>query len=197
MNFEIFASYSHRDTRFVKPLLKFLQPTGVPVFRDEDAIIPGKKWAVVIASAIKDCRLLYLFWCNHSAASAEVRKEYEQALALNKDVVPVLLDDTPLPGILAEYQWVDLRSVLGEHEQVIEQKVKHEERQEPSRNDHDMRNYKRGRDSSASRESARKGHSFEENYNNRTITVDKDIPIEALKHAGEMLFEDLSARLHK
>ncbi len=52
-SFEIFASYSHKDVRIVKPMIQYLLPTGCLVFRDEEAIRPGKKWTVVIAEAIE------------------------------------------------------------------------------------------------------------------------------------------------
>ncbi len=121
--FEIFVSYSHKDARFVKPMMQMLRPTGASVFRDEDGIEPGTKWAAVIAEAIEGCRLVYLFWCSHSADSGEVKKEYEQALALKKGIVPLLLDDTPLPATLSEYQWIDLRPVIGAHEEKVEVKI--------------------------------------------------------------------------
>jgi len=129
--FEIFASYSHSDASFVKPMVQYLRPTGARVFRDKDNIPPGKKWAAVIASAIEGCRLMYVFWCRHSAASREVQKEYEKAIQLQKDILPVLLDDTPLPKALADYQWVDLRVVIGPQHESIGKVF--EERKKPKR----------------------------------------------------------------
>jgi hypothetical protein len=195
MNFEIFASYSHRDARFVKPLVKFLQPTGAPVFRDEDSIPPGTKWAVRIAAAIQDCRLLYLFWCNHSASSDEVRKEYEQALALNKDIVPVLLDDTPLPEALREYQWVDLRVALGAHEQVAEQRMSVAEGREQQRLDREEHGYKQGRDGYFGGNFARMGWQLSGDEYVRKVMVELEIPEIALHRAGDALQAHLSARI--
>jgi hypothetical protein len=194
MTFEIFASYSHHDARFVKPLIKFLQPTGVPVFRDEDAIVPGKKWAVEIAAAIKDCRLLYLFWCSHSAFSEEVRKEYEHALALKKAVVPVLLDDTALPATLKEYQWVDLRSALGAHQQVIEQKLSREEGLERQRLNREAHGYRDSEHGYFGGDFARDGWEPREGGYVRRVTVAQEISVEAIQRAGAVLLADLSAR---
>ena len=137
--FKIFASYSHYDLETVKPIVELVRTAGPAVFRDGDSIRPGKKWSVVLSTAIGACRLMYLFWCRHSAASIEVRKEYEQALDLKKDIVPVLLDKTPLPRRLSEYQWIDLRDALGKHEETVRQTLSLEEvagRQRLSRDKH-------------------------------------------------------------
>jgi hypothetical protein len=45
--------------------------------------------------------------------ATEVRREYSHAIKWEKDVVPVLLDDTELPKALAEYQMVDFRVFSG------------------------------------------------------------------------------------
>jgi len=61
-----------------------------------------------------------LFWCCHSSSSAEVKKEYLQAIAAGKIIVPVLLDNTPLNPEVAQYQAVDLRGALGNHEGYVD-----------------------------------------------------------------------------
>jgi hypothetical protein len=117
--FKIFISYSHRDAEFVKLMVEFLRPAGARVFWDEDNIRLGKKWAVVITTAIRGCRLMYLFWCSHSSTSQEVKKEYEAAVSLEKDIVPILLDNTPLPERLKQFQWLDFRDITGRQHNVI------------------------------------------------------------------------------
>ena len=107
--YEVFASYSRVDTPVVKPLVELMRAIGPSVFRDEDSIPPGHKWSVVLADAIEGCRVVLVFWCAHSADSKEVKKEYMQAIDLEKTVIPVLLDETPLYGRLAEFQGVDMR----------------------------------------------------------------------------------------
>ena len=111
--YQIFVSYSHHDAWLVKNLVQFLQATGMSIFRDEDSIKPGKNWAVVITSAIESSRRVYLFWCLHSARSDEVRKEYDAAIGHKKDIVPIVLDKTPLPQELAVYQAIDFRDLFG------------------------------------------------------------------------------------
>jgi hypothetical protein len=125
---EIFTSYSHRDAKFVELMVKFLRPARAGVFWDKDGIPFGKKWAVVITAAIESCRVMYLFWCSHSAKSREVKREYETAIRLNKDVVPILMDGTPLPKKLKQFQFIDFRYLIErQHKETVEQEISLEE----------------------------------------------------------------------
>jgi TIR domain len=109
----IFVSYSRQDTGLVKPVVGLLRATKDLVFQDIDGIMPGKRWRPQIEEALSVAHLIVLFWCHHSSRSPEVRKEYELALSTGKDVLPVLLDATPLPKELDEFQWVDFRQLAG------------------------------------------------------------------------------------
>jgi hypothetical protein len=109
----IFVSYSHQDIGLVQPVVRLLRATEDLVFQDLDSIQPGKRWRREIAEALDAAQLFILFWCYHSSRSVEVRKEYELALTTGKDVLPVLLDTTPLPEQLNEFQRVDFRHLVG------------------------------------------------------------------------------------
>jgi TIR domain len=112
MKRSLFVSYSRADKILVGALAKFLRTaTTEAVFRDEDGIAPGAKWAETIRQAIGGARLFYVFWCAHSASSDAVKTEYTLAITLDKPVIPVLLDDTKLTKSLAQYQYLDLRSI--------------------------------------------------------------------------------------
>ena len=113
--YEIFVSYSHADRAIVTPIVDLFRSAGSRPFRDEQNIKPGTRWKTVVSAAIEDCRLMWVFWCRHSQVSREVRKEYMHAVALEKEVVPVLMDSTPLPKPLSEFQWIDMRSALSSH----------------------------------------------------------------------------------
>jgi hypothetical protein len=83
------------------------------VFYDQDSIRPGAKWQNEIDDAIRSVRLLVVFWCTHSQGSEEVGREIGVALSSDKDVLPVLLDSTPLSEPLAEFQWIDFQGMVG------------------------------------------------------------------------------------
>ena len=114
----VFVSYSHADARFVAPIVSLLRATRALVFRDADTIRPGKKWRSEIDAAIQQADIVVVFWCRHSRNSPEVTNEYEQALSLRKDVLPVLLDGSQLPPQLSDFHFIDFQDVVGpDHEQ--------------------------------------------------------------------------------
>jgi hypothetical protein len=111
----VFISYSRRDTQVVVPLVQILRAAGGDVFRDVESIRPGMRWRAVIATAISNCDTFLLFWCVHAADSREVKAECDQALDLQKPVVPILLDHTSLPSDISEYHGINMRGILGDH----------------------------------------------------------------------------------
>ena len=109
----VFVSYSHADALLVSPVVKLLRVNKSLVFQDIDGIQPGKKWRDEIAKALAESHLVVVFWCTHARASNEVSKEWQVAIQLKKDLLPLLLDATPLPPELAEFQWIDFRATVG------------------------------------------------------------------------------------
>lgn len=72
-------------------------------------IPPGLPWRVVIAAAITQARTVLVLWSARSAASVEVGAEWRLAAAAGVRLVPVLLDDTPMPAELGSRQAIDWR----------------------------------------------------------------------------------------
>jgi TIR domain-containing protein len=106
----IFVSYSSMDRYLVSPVVALLRLNeSTLVFHDVDSLRLGKHWRTQVEDALTKAHLLILFWCVHSSKSDEVQAEYQLAIQSQKDVLPVLLDDTPLPDALAAYQWIDFR----------------------------------------------------------------------------------------
>ncbi len=108
-----FVSYSSADREFVTPLVQLLR-VAAPAFLDRDCIPLGRRWREVITEAIGAATDVLLFWCAHSRTSKEVAWEVRQALALEKPLIPVLLDDAALPPKLARYQSLAMRQ-FGSH----------------------------------------------------------------------------------
>lgn len=106
----IFVSYARADERKVHSLVRLLRTTGAPVFLDVDSIPLGSRWREQIADAIGAADAMLVFWSGAAGASSEVRVEYELAISLAKDVVPVALDDTPFPPALAPFNGLSLAS---------------------------------------------------------------------------------------
>ncbi len=73
------------------------------------AVQPGAQWRPTIAAAICRSRAVLVLWSAHAAASAELAQELATARQCRARLVPLLLDNTPLPAGLAELQAVDWR----------------------------------------------------------------------------------------
>lgn len=109
----VFVSYSHADASLVAPVVNLLRANKSFVFQDVDRIQPGKKWRSEISSALAEAQLVVVFWCDHASRSNEVSKEWKAAIEQEKDLLPLLLDGTPLPPELSEFQWIDFRGTVG------------------------------------------------------------------------------------
>ena len=70
---------------------------------------PGVPWRASIAAGICSAERVLLLWSERAAASVEVTREIHTALVCRVPVVPVLLDATPLPGLVADVHAVDWR----------------------------------------------------------------------------------------
>jgi len=113
MTHRVFISYSHADATLVTPVVGLLRATKDFVFLDADTIRPGQKWRAEISEALANASLVVVFWCRHSSVSAEVEAEYRAAMDANKDILPVLLDSTPVTPPLRDFQWIDFRQLAG------------------------------------------------------------------------------------
>ncbi|HEV7912758.1 MAG TPA: toll/interleukin-1 receptor domain-containing protein [Albitalea sp.] len=111
----VFISYSRQDRDLVTLAARLLRAGGATVFLDVSDIADGDKWEAVLLKAIAGCERIMVFWSAAAAASRWVEREWRTALSLNKRIVPLILDATPLPPQLAEFQGVpDLVAMLEE-----------------------------------------------------------------------------------
>jgi len=105
---QIFISYSREDAGLVNPVVRILKLGKELVFLDTADVALGREWRPQTSAAISSARVVLVFWCAHSSTSREVDWEYQTAIGAGKEIVPILLDGTPLPQSLANFQWVDL-----------------------------------------------------------------------------------------
>ena len=99
---QVFISYARQDSNWVYVAVSLLRAGGAKVFMDVDDIEYGDRWKDVLQKSIAVCRRVLVFWSSAAASSRWVNREWVLALQLQKRVVPVSLDDTPLPPQLAE-----------------------------------------------------------------------------------------------
>jgi TIR domain len=110
---QVFVSYSRYDAPLVAPVVTLLRANKSLVFQDVDSVKPGKRWRGQIDKALAASNMVVVFWCDHSRRSEEVSKEWKAAIDQEKDLLPLLLDGTPLPPELADFQCIDFRGTVG------------------------------------------------------------------------------------
>jgi len=95
----IFVSYSHKDRRFVLPMIERLTRDGYRIWYDE-GITPGSYWAEVIADHLSRSSLCIACISENAVASHNCRREISFALLKHKPLLSVFLEKTALtPGI--------------------------------------------------------------------------------------------------
>jgi hypothetical protein len=77
---KIFVSYSRRDREVVEAYRFAQLALGNDVFVDTYSIRSGENWRAALAKAIDTADVFQLFWSKHSAASPNVRDEWDYAL---------------------------------------------------------------------------------------------------------------------
>lgn len=105
----VFVSYSREDLDKVRPIARVLRTLpGVSVFLDVEDIRHGDRWEEVLDEKLKASGQMYVFWSEHASKSDYVRREYLTALQNPATrIIPVKLDETPLPPKLAGFQAMD------------------------------------------------------------------------------------------
>jgi hypothetical protein len=105
----IFISATPRDTPFVERLAKDLSEAGVRVWRAREQVQPGENWARAVEDALAAATAVVFVSSEHSSVSAIMKTEITSMVRREAFVIPVLVDDAPLPYGLANRQAIDFR----------------------------------------------------------------------------------------
>lgn len=109
MKFNIFISYSTKDLQQVKALEKQLSNTPINVFVADHSILPGEELTSKISEAIRGCDLFIVLWSKNAKNSDWVSQEIGKATALNKKILPLVLDrGLTLPGFLSDLKYLSV-----------------------------------------------------------------------------------------
>ena len=100
----VFISYSREDITVVSPLVALMRCTGTEVFLDIDSIDYGANWKIALNQAISRCERMIVIWSISASESVWVMREFLEAKDQDKSIVPVMIDQTPLPSALADIQ---------------------------------------------------------------------------------------------
>lgn len=108
-------SYARPDRLQVRAVVSLLRGAmsylEAAVFWDGD-FRAGDEWFEQMKRHIDDSPKLFVWWCNHSAASPTVRREFLYTFEHGKKVIPVLIDETPLSDELSPIHGIDLRGAI-------------------------------------------------------------------------------------
>jgi len=110
---KIFISHNIADKPIVRSVGAFLEQHGIKSWIDEGEIQAGDSLIVKVGHGIEDSDFLLAMISKNSIKSAWVQKEIAVSLTLEiKDrsieVIPVKLDETPIPTMLVDKYYLDL-----------------------------------------------------------------------------------------
>jgi TIR domain-containing protein len=105
-----FVSHSTADDSYVAEMESFLRAAGFhEVFNDVSAIRPDEQFWPVIEKGIADADTLVVVITTASNSSAWVKREVDCARGLSKKIIPVWIEDCPIPPAFADRDVIDFR----------------------------------------------------------------------------------------
>ena len=113
--FNIPVDYIAFDKPWVIKLKDDLLRCGVSVWLDQDEIRPGDLFVEALEQALDNCRTVALIVSPNAISSGWVKEEYSRAMSLatakqtSVQIIPIILQETELPGFLGNRNWVDFR----------------------------------------------------------------------------------------
>lgn len=119
---DVFISYSRQNTEFALLFGKEMDDLGISYWYDIDGMYSGDNFKDVLVDAIDKTKLLLFISSKESNDSPNVRKEISLAVAGNKRILPIRIDDTPYAKSirydLSDIDWIDY--VKEEHDKVMQ-----------------------------------------------------------------------------
>src|SRR5215510_1104404 len=106
----IFISYSRKDSDFVRGLAGDLEKAGYDVWWDVSDLRGGDDWLRVIPTAIESSDYVIVALSPNAVISEWVEKEYTQALALHKKIIPIMLERSSVPFALNTINYINFAS---------------------------------------------------------------------------------------
>jgi hypothetical protein len=107
----VFLSHNKADRDTAREIALFLVAENVNVWFDEWEIAAGDSIVEQINEGLKDASHFIILWSAHSSSSHWVRRELQSTLAQGiahgrPRVLPIVLDDTPLPRLIADLKYI-------------------------------------------------------------------------------------------
>jgi hypothetical protein len=112
--YDVFLSYSNKDKAFVRSLANRLRGDGIRIWFDEWEIRPGDSVPAKIEEGLNQSRVLVLCMSANTFDSDWAQLEsgtfrFHDPLNKQRRFIPLRFDDTPIPGSLAQFRYIDWR----------------------------------------------------------------------------------------
>jgi hypothetical protein len=107
---DVFISYSVKDDKHAKKVYSLLTSYGIRTFLAGISLEPGSNWSKEILENLKKSQWVLFFASKSACKSPAVQQELGAALAIGKEVIPVIWDIKPseLPAWVKEKQAIDI-----------------------------------------------------------------------------------------
>jgi uncharacterized protein len=113
--FQVFISYARQDFQAASQLADWLRRAGYKTWVDRENLLPGQQWVPAITRALHESAVVVVCLSTHSVSKRGfVQREIKIALdraneKLEDDlyILPVRLDECPVPDEVGRFQWVD------------------------------------------------------------------------------------------
>lgn len=110
----VFLSYATADKDIVRKVASGLTKEGIRVWFDESSIKPGSQWVREIERGLDSSDFIAFFISSNSMRRGWTQKELQ--IALHRQVsgergavlLPILLEQTEVPPLLRDIQWLDM-----------------------------------------------------------------------------------------
>jgi hypothetical protein len=105
-----FVSHNIADDSYVAEMESFLRAAGYDdVFNDASAIRPDEKFWPRVEEGITNADTLVVVITAASNTSEWMKREFEFARSLSKKIIPVWVEDCPIPAMFADRDVIDFR----------------------------------------------------------------------------------------
>lgn len=122
---KVFISHNKADKASARALAVLLVEQGVDVWFDEWDIRPGESIVGGIEEGLADANVFVLLWSKSASASNWVGTEVRAFVRRRVDdeglrIVPLMIDGTALPALVADYRGFDLADGMSLEDVVVE-----------------------------------------------------------------------------
>lgn len=97
--YDVFISYSRKDTRIADKICEVLDARGIKYFIDRKGVYSGDQFLQVLAESILNSQLFLLLCSRNSYESEYTQKEINFAIQQKRTIIPYIIDDFPMPPL--------------------------------------------------------------------------------------------------